>query len=66
METVYPQTQIQLCIVHMVRNSLRYVTWKERETVARDLRTIYAGPTVEAAESALEAFEATWDISASR
>lgn len=61
METVYPQAQIQLCIVHMVRNSLRYVTWKERKTVARDLRTVYTATTVEAAEAALEAFGATWD-----
>lgn len=61
METVYPQAQIQLCNVHMVRNSLRYVTWKERKTVARDLRTIYTTTTVEAAETALEAFGATWD-----
>jgi putative transposase len=61
MESVYPQTQIQLCIVHMVRNSLRYVTWKERKAVARDLRTIYTATTVEAAEAALEAFEATSD-----
>lgn len=45
----------------MVRNSLRYVTWRERKTVARDLQTIYTATTVEAAEGALEAFEATWD-----
>jgi putative transposase len=60
-ESIFPQTQIQLCIVHMVRNSLRYATWKERKTVAADLRTIYAAPTAEAAEAALEAFAATWD-----
>ena len=44
-EAIYPQTQIQLCIVHMVRNSLRYVTWKERKAVAADLKTIYSAPT---------------------
>ncbi|MCC6145230.1 MAG: IS256 family transposase [Candidatus Hydrogenedentes bacterium] len=60
-ESIFPQTQIQLCIVHMVRNSLRYVTWKERKAVARDLRTIYTAATVEAAEAALDAFGATWD-----
>jgi len=38
---VYPQTKIQLCIVHMVRNSLKYVSWKERKTVAQDLKQIY-------------------------
>jgi len=45
----------------MVRGSLRYVAWKERKTVARDLRTIYQAPTVEAAEQALTAFEDRWD-----
>ena len=60
-ESVFPRAQIQLCIVHMVRGSLRYVAWKERKTVARDLRTIYQAPTVEAAEQALTAFEDRWD-----
>ncbi len=59
-ESVFPQTQVQLCIVHMIRNSLRYVGWKERKAVARDLRTIYTAATVEAAEKALEVFSNTW------
>jgi len=59
-ESVFPKTQVQLCIVHMVRNSLRYVSWKERKAVARDLKTIYGAPTLEAAEEALAAFEAQW------
>jgi putative transposase len=58
---LYPETEIQLCIVHMIRNSLRYVSWKERKAVARDLRAIYTAPTAEAAEEALEAFAARWD-----
>lgn len=58
--SVFPQTEVQLCIVHMVRNSLRYVGWKERKAVARDLRTIYSAPTEEAAMQALEAFENQW------
>lgn len=58
---VYPQAEIQLCVVHMVRNSLRYVSWKERKAVARDLRSIYAAPTAEAAGTALEAFARKWD-----
>jgi putative transposase len=58
--TVFPRTQVQLCIVHMVRGSLRYVSWKERRTVAKDLRAIYQAPTVDAAEQALEAFEERW------
>ena len=60
-ESVFPKAQVQLCIVHMVRGSLRYVSWKERKIVARDLRTIYQAPTVEAAEAALTAFEERWD-----
>lgn len=60
-EAVYPKTQVQLCIVHMVRNSLRFVAWKERRVVARDLRAIYQAPTLEAAEAALTAFEERWD-----
>ena len=60
-ESVYPKTQIQLCIVHMVRNSLRFVSWKERKQVAADLRTIYTATTVEAAEQALDAFGKKWD-----
>jgi putative transposase len=60
-EGLYPKTEIQLCIVHMVRNSLRYVSWKERKVVAQDLKTIYTAPTAEAAEVALEAFAKTWD-----
>jgi len=60
-ESVYPKTQVQLCIVHMVRGSLRFVSWKERKEVSRDLRAIYRAPTLEAAEQALEAFAARWD-----
>jgi putative transposase len=58
---VYPRTHVQLCIVHMVRNSLRYVSWKHRKAVARDLRRIYTAPTAEAAEQELEEFGRTWD-----
>ena len=59
-ETVYPQTQVQLCIVHQVRNSLKYVTWKDRKAVAADLRAIYRSPTLEAAEAALAEFTDRW------
>lgn len=60
-EAIYPQTQIQLCIVHMIRNSLRYVSWRDRKAVAADLRAIYTAPTAEAAEEALNAFAEKWD-----
>ena len=61
LETVFPQTQVQLCIVHKVRQSLRYVVWKERRAVARDLRTIYGAATLAEAEHALEGFAVMWD-----
>jgi putative transposase len=60
-ETVYPETQVQLCIVHMVRNSLRFVSWKQRKQVAADLKLIYQSATAEQAEMELTAFEAKWD-----
>jgi putative transposase len=60
-ETAFPKTQVQLCIVHLTRHSLKYVSWKERKEVAGDLRAIYGAPTVEAAEEALEAFASKWD-----
>jgi len=60
-EAVFPQTQVQLCIVHMVRHSLKYVSWKERKAVAADLKSVYSAATVEEAELALEEFAAQWD-----
>jgi len=60
-ESVYPDTEIQLCIVHMVRNSLKFVSYKDRKKMAADLKTIYRAVTVEQAESALTAFGETWD-----
>jgi putative transposase len=62
LETVFPQTQVQLCIVHKVRHSLQYVVWKERRQVARDLRAIYGASTLAEAEAALERLGATWDV----
>ena len=60
-ETVFPQAQVQLCIVHMVRNSLKYVSWKQRKEVAGDLKTIYQASTAEQAEMCLTDFEEKWD-----
>ena len=60
-EAVFPKTQVQLCIVHKVRNSLKYVPWKERKAVAADLRAIYAAATLAEAEQALERFAERWD-----
>jgi putative transposase len=60
-EAVYPNTQVQLCIVHLVRASLNYVSWKQRRTAAADLRLIYTSATAEEAERRLEEFAAKWD-----
>jgi transposase-like protein len=61
LETVFPHTQVQLCIVHKVRHSLQYGVWKERRQVARDLRAIYGASTLAEAEAALERLGTTWD-----
>lgn len=60
-EAIFPNTQIQLCIVHMVRHSLNYVSWKQRKEVADDLKLIYQAATLQQAEANLESFEAKWD-----
>lgn len=60
-EVVFPQAKIQLCLVHMVRQSLKYVSYKDRKLVVEDLKCIYQATTVEAAELALEAFSEKWD-----
>jgi transposase-like protein len=57
-ETAYPQTTVQTCIVHLLRNSLDYASWKDRKAVAAALRPIYTAATVAAAEEALAAFAA--------
>ncbi len=60
-EVEYPRTKIQLCIVHMVRNSLRYVTWKDYKKVTADLKKIYRSATEEEAGRELENFAECWD-----
>jgi transposase-like protein len=59
--TVFPQTQIQLCIVHMVRNSLKFVPWKDYKTLTQDLKQIYQSATEEDALLALNKFAERWD-----
>jgi transposase-like protein len=60
-ETVFPNAQVQLCIVHKVRNALKYVPWKERKAVAKDLRAIYGAATLAEADGALARFSERWD-----
>ena len=60
-ETVYPHAIVQLCIVHMVRNSLNYVGWNKCKEVAADLRLVYSAATIDEAEQALADFEDKWN-----
>src|SRR5258707_531248 len=60
-ESVFPQTEVQLCIVHLVRHSLNYVGWKQRKEVAADLKTIYTAATEAEAEQRLAEFSLKWD-----
>src|SRR5271168_2008050 len=56
LEAVFPRTTLQTCIVHLIRNSLDYASWKDRKMLAKALRPIYAAANAEAAAAALEAF----------
>jgi putative transposase len=58
---VFPHADVQLCLVHMVRHSLKFVNWKQRKEVAADLRAIYTSTTVEAGEQRLTEFEEKWN-----
>jgi putative transposase len=59
-ESVYPKAQVQLCIVHMIRASLNYVSWKDRKQVVADLKPIYKATTADEAERQLGKFEEKW------
>lgn len=59
-QLVFPQTQVQLCIVHQIRNNLRFVPFKDSKAVIKDLRLIYTATKLQDAELALERFEALW------
>ena len=59
-KAVFPETVVQSCVVHLIRNSLEYVPWKERKEVARDLKPVYSAVNEEQAEQALTLFEEKW------
>jgi len=59
--SVFPHTQVQLCIVHMIRNSLKYVSYKDRKKLAGDLKAIYNATNETEAKNALELFSEKWD-----
>lgn len=58
--TVFPRTDVQLCIVHQIRNSTRYVNWQDKRAVVRDMRLIYRVNSIAQAETELENFEEKW------
>lgn len=58
---VYPETRIQLCIVHMIRNSTKFVTWKQRKEICADLKKIYSAVTEDDGLNALDEFSEKWD-----
>jgi len=58
--TVFPNTEVQLCIVHQIRNSMKYVATKDQKAFARDLKSVYSAPTEEAALMNLQTVEDTW------
>ncbi|MCB0653393.1 MAG: IS256 family transposase [Saprospiraceae bacterium] len=60
-EGVFPNTQVQLCIVHCVRNSMKYVSYKDRRAICADLKKIYQAPNIEAGEQALAECRMRWD-----
>jgi len=57
---VYPQAKVQRCVIHQIRHSLKYVTWKDRKAFTADLKTIYQAATREEAEANLQKLEETW------
>lgn len=59
-EAVFPRADIQRCVVHQIRNSLRYVSWKDKRELARDLKKVYGAPTLEVAEREFKEFSSKW------
>jgi putative transposase len=60
-KNVFPQSQTQICVVHQIRNSARYVVWKDKKAFSVDMKLIYDAPTKQAAKAALEDFKNNWN-----
>ncbi|WP_330113739.1 transposase, partial [Shewanella oneidensis] len=58
--TIYPQTEVQLCIIHQIRNSMKYVASKHQKAFMADLKCVYKAATLNAAEMALDELETKW------
>ncbi|WP_457571899.1 IS256 family transposase [Desulfovulcanus sp.] len=59
-EAAFPRADIQRCVVHQIRNSLKYVSWKDKKELAGDLKKVYGAPTLESARNEFENFAAKW------
>jgi transposase-like protein len=59
-QAVFPKTEIQRCVIHQIRNSLKYISWKDRKAFMADLRQVYGAPTREAAKAGLEHLNDSW------
>lgn len=62
--SVYPETVVQTCVVHLLRSAMKYASYADRKTMAKDMKPIYTAATVQAAELAMEAFAETWGTKA--
>ena len=60
-KNVFPESQTQICVVHQIRNSARYVVWKDKKTFSSDMKLIYNAPTKQAAKASLEDFAVKWN-----
>ena len=60
--TIFPQTEVQTCVVHQIRNSLKYISYKERKAFVADLKCVYQAATQDAAELALDALDQKWGV----
>src|SRR3954467_15929517 len=58
--SVFPETVVQTCVVHVIRNAMRFVSYQDRKKIAKSMKTIYTAPTLEAAELALKALDTAW------
>lgn len=59
-ENIFPKSEVQLCVIHQIRNSLKYIPWKNQREFMRDLKTVYKASTKETAEHNLDKLEAKW------
>ncbi|MFT4203937.1 MAG: transposase [Chitinophagaceae bacterium] len=58
--TVFPKSSTQICVVHQIRNSMRYVVWKDKKAFAKEMKAVYTDPTKDAVLAALDGFELKW------